>query len=85
MTRPNKRRRNMKIIGHNGPPCHRCNRPTEIREHIQVTERELAKSSYYSRWFKCTNRDCTTTMIMPAEFIVRNERGAKDDTMKVSP
>jgi hypothetical protein len=28
---------NTVVIGTNGPPCPRCQQPTEIREHAQIT------------------------------------------------
>jgi hypothetical protein len=69
--------KNMKIGSFDGPPCPRCGCPTEIREHERITEKELAKPFYYSRWYYCQNRDCKTTTIMPDEFKVRNENGAQ--------
>jgi len=49
-----------KIVGENGDPCPRCGKPTEIREHREVTEKQLQQPFYYSRWFYCTNRRCRT-------------------------
>lgn len=72
-----KKSNNMKIVGLDGPPCPRCGCPTEIREHERITEKELAKPFYYSRWYICRNRDCTTTNIMPQEFKVWNENKAR--------
>jgi hypothetical protein len=57
-----------------GPPCPRCGQPTEVREHVEVTSRELAKAFYYSRWYKCANNRCKTTLIMPKEFRVFHDR-----------
>jgi hypothetical protein len=28
---------NTVFVGHDGPPCSRCQQPTEIREHAQIT------------------------------------------------
>jgi hypothetical protein len=67
--------RNMKIIGIDGPPC-RCGCPTEIRERKRITGKELARPFYYTRWYNCRNRDCTTTLIMPDEFKVWNANPA---------
>jgi hypothetical protein len=75
-----RRERNMRIISRDGPRCKRCGHPTEVREHVRISERELAQPFYYSRWFKCANKRCATTLIMPAEFIVRND-GARDGGM----
>jgi len=69
--------KNTKIVSLDGPPCPRCGGPTEIREHERITEKELAKQFYYSRWYNCPNQDCITTTIMPDEFKVRNESKAQ--------
>jgi hypothetical protein len=70
--------RNMKIIGIDGPPCPRCGGSTEIRERKRITEKEMARPFYYTRWYNCRNRDCTTTQIMPDEFRVWNASPASD-------
>ncbi len=57
-------------VGLAGPPCPRCGVATEVREHKEVTAKELARPFYYTRWFKCTNRRCKTTLVMPEEFKV---------------
>lgn len=64
-----------KIVAGAGDPCPRCGQPTEIREHVQITARELRRPFYYSRWFNCTNPRCQTTLIMPSRFIVWNDNG----------
>lgn len=58
------------VVGNNGIPCPRCGRPTEIREHTEVTARHLAQPFYYSRWFNCNASDCKTTLFMREEFRV---------------
>jgi hypothetical protein len=65
--------KNTKIVSLNGPPCPRCGCPTEIREHERITEKELARPFYYSRWYNCPNEDCQTKQIMPPAFRVWNE------------
>ena len=72
--------RNMKIIGIDGPPC-RCGCPTEIRERKRITGKELARPFYYTRWYNCRNRDCTTTLIMPDEFKVWNANSAEQEVV----
>jgi hypothetical protein len=67
---------NMKRRTVSGPPCPRCKQPTEIREHVEVTAKELAKPFYYSRWYRCLNNRCKTRLIMPNEFRVFLERDA---------
>ena len=69
--------KNTKIVSLNGPPCPRCGCPTEIREHERITEKELAKQFYYSRWYNCPSEDCQTKQIMPPEFKVWNEHEAQ--------
>jgi hypothetical protein len=53
------------VVGHDGDPCPRCGRPTQIREHKSIEPRHLQQSFYYTRWFNCTASDCRTTLIMP--------------------
>jgi hypothetical protein len=69
--------KNTKIVSLNGPPCPRCGCPTEIREHERITEKELAKQFYYSRWHNCPNRKCKTTIIHAVEFKVWKEDQAQ--------
>jgi len=64
--------KNTKIVSLEGPPCDRCGCPTEIREHERITEKELAKQFYYSRWYNCPNQDCKTNVITLPEFRVWN-------------
>jgi hypothetical protein len=60
------------VIDGNGEPCPRCGGPTQIREHEQVTARQLRQPYYYSRWYYCVDQHCPTTMIMPEAFKVWN-------------
>jgi hypothetical protein len=75
--------KNSKIVSLDGPVCPRCGCPTEIREHERITEKELARPFYYSRWYNCPNQDCKTTTIMPDEFKVwsKNEPQRLPDVM----
>lgn len=61
-----------KAIGKNGPPCPRCRRATQVRTHRAISPKKLRQPYYYSRWFKCINKKCRTTLIMSPEYIVRN-------------
>lgn len=62
-----------RVVPGDGYPCPRCGKPTEIREHTEVTEKHFAQPFYYSRWFNCIDRRCRTTLIMPPRFIVWKE------------
>jgi hypothetical protein len=72
-----KKSKNMKIVGLDGPPCPRCGRPTEIREHERITEQELARPFYYRRWYNCPNNSCDTKIIHADEFKVWNKNKAQ--------
>ena len=72
-----KKSKNVKIVSLDGPPCPRCRCPTEIREHERITEKELAKQFYYSRWYNCGNAKCQTTIVHADEFKVWNENKAQ--------
>jgi hypothetical protein len=67
-------RGNVIVIGVSGPPCHRCKLPTEVRAHRAITDKELQKPFYCSRWFICRNKRCRTTVIAPPEFRVWNSK-----------
>ena len=60
------------VVSESGPPCHRCKQATEVREHEVLGEQQRRAKFYYERWYRCTNRQCTTTLIMPEEFKVWN-------------
>jgi len=60
------------VVAGAGDPCPRCGRPTEIREHPRITERERRRPFYYRRWFMCRNPACRTTTIVPAKYQVFN-------------
>jgi hypothetical protein len=62
--------KNRVIVPGKGPPCHRCGWPTQIREHREIAAKELSKPFYFRRWYRCINRQCKTTLIMPDEFKV---------------
>jgi hypothetical protein len=61
------------VVSENGPLCVRCARPTQVREHEQISEKMLRQPFYYSRWYFCMNESCRTKQIMPPEFIVWNK------------
>lgn len=71
------------VIDGEGDPCPRCSGPTEIREHPEITERQLRRRFYYSRWFYCHNPSCLTKQIMPERFIVWPEAGPERDVSVV--
>jgi hypothetical protein len=53
-----------------GPPCPRCRRPMQIRQHDKIRRKQRRQPFYYSRWYLCTHSDCPTTLVMPREFRV---------------
>ena len=63
-----------RVIGHDGVPCPRCRRPTEIREHTLITQKHLNQPYYYSRWFNCLNPGCVVSLHMIDQFKVFPER-----------
>ena len=60
------------VVPGRGDPCPRCGRATEIREHKQITARELRRPFYYARWFYCVNARCRTTVIVADRYRVFN-------------
>ena len=65
------------VIGEAGPPCPRCSRPMQVREHDRIREKQLRQPFYYSRWFCCMHNDCRTTLVMRDEFKVWNSDQAR--------
>ena len=61
-----------RVVSNEGVKCPRCNRPSQIREHIALTERQVRQPFYYSKWFSCFYPDCKTTVFMLDEFKVWN-------------
>ena len=60
----------------------------EIHEHNSVGDKQLRQPFYYTRWFRCTNKSCKTTLVMPERYkvinsIVRSDPGA--DNMIAQP
>lgn len=66
------------IIGTDGIPCPRCGKPTEIRAHAVIRQRQLSQPYYYSQWYNCAAADCATTLIMRDEFKVYTDKAAGD-------
>lgn len=56
-----------------GPSCPRCGKPTKVCAHRTITSKQLKQPFFYSKWYKCTNELCKTTLIMPEEFRVFNQ------------
>jgi hypothetical protein len=67
------KKRHVKVPGW-GDPCPRCCRPTEIREHPEITEKHRRQPYYFTRWFFCTNPDCKVTLHMSERYKVWNGR-----------
>lgn len=66
------------VVPGDGDPCPRCGRPMQIREHKSITEKHRRQPFHYTRWFRCMNPDCRTTLAMPERFKVL----AQEDGMK---
>lgn len=76
-------RKNSKIVSFDGDPCPRCKRATTVYEHLAITEKQLKQSYYFTRWFCCANKHCSTTMIMSEQYKVQNGK-TKPKQPKVS-
>ena len=59
------------VIPGDGDPCPRCGVPMEIHEHNSVGDKQLRQPFYYRRWFRCANKSCKTTLVMPERYKVR--------------
>lgn len=54
--------------------CKRCGHPMQVRMHERITDRELKKSYYFTRWFYCTTPGCDADIIHQERFKVINPR-----------
>jgi len=70
-----------------GPPCPRCRRTMEVREHDRLRKKHLQQPYYYSRWCRCNYADCRTALVMPPQFIVwnHNSGGSAATPLKGDP
>jgi hypothetical protein len=48
----------------------RCGVPMQIREPAGVGDRQQRQLFSYTRWFCCMNKQCKTTLVMPARYKV---------------
>lgn len=67
------RKQSYRVIPGDGDPCPRCRRPMQIREHIELREKQLNAAYYFSRWFYCTHSDCKVTLHMAERFKVHRQ------------
>ncbi len=70
-----------------GPPCPRCTRLMAVFEHREITAKLLRQQVYYSRWYRCVNSGCKTTLVMPPEFKVQriDIEGPEPDAVPPKP
>ena len=73
------KKKHYRVVGYDGVPCPRCGRPTQIREHPHIGEKQLRQPFYYSRWFNCINNKCKTTLYMLDEYKVFNHLPAVEE------
>jgi hypothetical protein len=76
-----RKKRNYVMVSENGPPCPRCGRPMQIREHDRIRAKQLRQPYYFQRWYCCTYGNCTTTFVMAEKFKVWNQN-PKAETMR---
>jgi hypothetical protein len=56
------------VIPGDGDPCPRCGNPMQIRGYAGPNEEPERRASFYTRWFCCMNKNCKTTLVMPARY-----------------
>jgi hypothetical protein len=66
-----------------GPPCPRCGRAMEVREHGRLHKKHPRQLFYYSRWYRCAHADCRTTLVMPPAFIRWNHNPAAEQQRRL--
>jgi hypothetical protein len=68
--RGKRKRKKSIVIPGDGDPCPRCGVPMQIRELAGVGDRQQRQLFSYTRWFCCMNKQCKTTLVMPARYKV---------------
>jgi hypothetical protein len=64
-----------RTVSGEGVRCPRCDLPTEIREHREITAKHLSQPYYFTRWFYCRNPNCPVTLHMSEAYkVVNHER-----------
>ena len=66
------KRRKPIVIPGDGDRCPRCGVPMQIREPDSIGDRQQRQRFFYTRWFCCMNKQCKTTLVMPARYKVAN-------------
>lgn len=79
-----KRKKRTHVVKGNGPPCPRCHRPMLVYEHKTIGEKQRRQPFYYSRWYRCDNGGCRTSLVMPKQFIVWNNNPKADEMRRLS-
>jgi len=70
------------VVNQKGPPCPSCGRPTQVRRHDRIGEKQLRQPFYYVQWFYCTHDDCeTTTYHTGDQFKVWKRAASKGQTL----
>lgn len=68
-----------RVVSTSGEPCINCGKPTEVREHDVIRDKQLKQPYYFTRWFNCYNPNCNTTIFMKEEFKVWNNNKASKE------
>jgi hypothetical protein len=69
------------MIGH-GKPCEGCGKPTMLKKHAEITQKQLDQAFYYKQWRVCVNRKCKKTAIMDDEDRVLSPRYVDYEELK---
>lgn len=73
-----KHNKNTKCEPGKGIRCH-CTWISELRTHKEITDVERSRPFYYSKWYRCTNPDCKTTIFMEeADRVFNSNSKARD-------
>jgi hypothetical protein len=62
-----------RVVSNHGPGCPSCGRPTQIRVHDRIRPKHLRQPYFYERWFRCTYKDCKTTLYMQEKYKIWND------------
>lgn len=72
-----------RVTGEVGKNCIKCGKPTEVREHTHISEKQLRQPYYFSKWYNCNNPTCKTSIFMDEKFKVWNRNKAAQKIKEV--
>jgi hypothetical protein len=74
--------KNRTKLDERGPRCPRCGIHMAVFQHAKIGEKQVKQRYYYSKWFRCFNRKCKTTIVHQDRFRIYPNRVADNELSK---